>query len=427
MGDLSYIEVFGGASQGGEVGRLHIEGVEHAHGLELRGEFGSVFKRELGQAGVCKREILGRHEVCQRCAVQRVERLVQGEPLFWKQAHKAKVVVAIRFDEAGEGVVLQVAILARAHHAAICLGAVLRGEGPVQYVLVLIGIVPSTLEGQRADEEQAGIGRDVVDDLGNHAVGVLVHPCVDILQGGVVERRLERLRIQGVGAGFQVVLLHGEGIVFQPDGIGETQLQGIQLDAAAIGIRAGKAPGVGLEIRVEGVGVKAARLLYLGKRLSCCAVLQHGQHVEHGERRDQYVVLCAIARGSKALLEQGGCESVGGCEFLIAGEVVDDVFFGRGVQFAANLLGEVGCGQGRSLLCGVVASGERGRAGAGKRGGKEAAAAEGVRNGTVAGRACGHGVLLGLPGQLAVWDAVGMRATNGYVHDDDTHTYQGER
>ena len=67
---------------------------------------------------------------------------------------------------------------------------------------------------------------NLVENLPNHAAGVVGHPLVDVSEGLVVKFGAENVRAVIIGIGLQKCLLEVERILSEPDGIrrGEPRL-----------------------------------------------------------------------------------------------------------------------------------------------------------------------------------------------------------
>ena len=127
--------------------------------------------------------------------------------------------------EAGGQLVLQIAALLGVHQFYFGLGAILPGEDAGTNLVFLIDHLPNCLEGQSVDEIQDCLLRDLVQDLGNHAGGVLFDPIVDVLFRGIVKGSLVDPCTVVVGVVLQKVLLDLKiRIILEPDGICQVQL-----------------------------------------------------------------------------------------------------------------------------------------------------------------------------------------------------------
>ena len=148
-------------------------------------------------------------------------------------------------------------------------------------VLVLpIDVLPLPLKGQGVDEVDHGALRDLVDDGGDPAVGVVRHPDVDVPQGALVKGGAEHRGVVPGGSGVQEGLLHRQAVrlIPEPEGVGQGA-------AAACFLR--QPVCVGPKIGVQLLQRQAQNGLHLCKCLPGGTVGGHGQGIDHGHRREQ--------------------------------------------------------------------------------------------------------------------------------------------
>ena len=275
----------GGASQAGEVGLKPIEGQLHAHILQRLRELRAVFRLKFGQSRLDRGVFRLCQQLVQRRAVQGGQKLLDADALFRQQRGERIFPTFVGLEEAHGFFMLQILPLLGVHQLYLPLRAVGAAELALLYCVFRVGLHPLGVKGQGVDQVHQGLLGNLVQNLRDHAVGLLLDPVVDVRQGALVKGGLIGICAVVVRIGLQEALLHSEARVRgEPDGICQ-----LQASVALQGLH------VSPETSVPPVPVQAQGLLHLGQSLSLGAVGRHGQGAEHGERREQGVFVRLVS------------------------------------------------------------------------------------------------------------------------------------
>ncbi len=303
---LDHVDVHGSIGHAGEVG-AGAAGFLHAEALQSLDEVGVVVDLEARDAqqnfllapGLHSQKLLSGEVGDESVDVGAISRKEQIE------AHLA--VLAERQRNGGVGGVANVAdALLVVHERNGRSGAGEVGEGAVEGLVLVELARPGTLEVDGVEQEHHHVGRNVLDDGRDLALGLVARPGVDgVLGGGVGEVGGGHLRIEVVGDGLDEVGLEGHGLL-GPDGVGD-----VEFDAGVLG-------GQRVEQRLErGIDdIDAVRLvvaqsgLHAGKSGVASAVHGHGERDGDRSRRQQNA-LALVGGGSDFLLEQAQSEIEG--------------------------------------------------------------------------------------------------------------------
>ena len=307
------VDIAAGSAQPGEIRPCRVKGQLHAHALQHAGKLSAVCGLELGQRG--EHRVLGGpgKQGLQGCAVQRRQIVLGADAVLGQQGHKGVFPVLKGLDEAHSLVVLQILMLLPVHEIHGLFGAVGAGEVPGQHRELLIGREPLRFKGQSVHQIHHSIGRQILQHLGDHSVGLLLDPVVQSLQGLPVKGGLEDVRAVEVGVGLQEAAVDREpGIGGKPDGV--CQLQGVV---------PGKGLHIGQEIGVQQLPAQAQGALHLLQGLPFRPVGRHGQGAQNGQRRDQRVLFGFVGGPEQAegkVRRSGGCRGIQGAGLAPVGD-----------------------------------------------------------------------------------------------------------
>ncbi len=307
---LHHVDVHGSIGHAAEVGAgaarfLHAEGLERLH------QIGVVVDLEARDAeedlflvtGLDRKELLARKTGDESVDVG----AVGGK----QEVETDLAVLAERQRNGGVGGVFDVAdALLVVHERNRRGGAGEVGEGAVVGLRLVELARPGTLEVDRVEQEHHHVGRNVLDDGRNLALGLVARPGVDgVLGGRVGEVGGGHLRIEVVGDGLDEVGLEGHGLL-GPDGVGD-----VEFDAGVLGGEGGEQR---LERGIDDIDalrrVVAQSGLHAGKSGVAGAVHRHGER--DGDRSGrQKNALGLVGGGRDFLLQQAQSESERGVGF----------------------------------------------------------------------------------------------------------------
>lgn len=307
---LHHVDVHGSVSHAAEVG-AGAAGFLHAEALERLDQVGVVVDLEARDAqqnfvlvpGLHRQKLLSGEVGDEGVDVGAISRKEQIE------AHLA--VLAERQRNGGVGGVFDVAdALLVVHERNRRGGAGEVGEGAVVGLALVELARPGTLEVDRVEQEHHHVGRNVLDDGRNLALGLVARPGVDgVLGSGVGEVGGRHLRVEVAGDGLDEVGLERHGLL-GPDGVGD-----IELDAGVLrGQRVQQRLERGID-HIDALGrVVAQGGLHAGKSGVTGAVHRHGER--DGDRSGrQKNALGLVGGGRDFLLEQTQTEIERGVGF----------------------------------------------------------------------------------------------------------------
>lgn len=307
---LHHVDVHGSVGHPGEVG-AGAAGFLHAEILERLDQVGVVVDLEarnaeddlLLVAGLDRKELLARKTGDERVDVG----AVGGE----QEVEADLAVLAERQRNGGVGGVFDVAdALLVVHERNRRGGAGEVGEGAVVGLALVELARPGALEVDRVEQEHHHVGRNVLDDGRNLALGLVARPGVDgVFGSGVGEVGGRHLRVEVLGDGLDEVGLERHGLL-GPDGVGD-----IELDA---GVLRGERVQQRLERGIDDIDalgrVVAQGGLHAGKSGVTGAVHGHGER--DGDRSGrQKNALGLVGGGRDFLLQQAQSESERGVGF----------------------------------------------------------------------------------------------------------------
>ena len=180
---LDEVQIAGVVGHGPEVGPGRIEGGGHPHLGEDVVQLDVVLGLEAGEPKV---HLAGDGGILPSVLLQIFGDVGDGMLRLGKKDRHGEGAVAVGEADCLEDVILGVAVgLGLLHHLDLALGTGFVRERFVGRGGFLELVLPVALEVHRIQEIAEHVGVDPVQDFGNHAVGVVVAPAVDGLQGAV--------------------------------------------------------------------------------------------------------------------------------------------------------------------------------------------------------------------------------------------------
>ena len=210
--------------QPGQICLGAVKGHGHSHVLQRLGErhIGAGFK--FGH---------GSHHRGVFCISQQRSEMLPGEgvhillhrhPLIGQKGDKGILASGIGLQKARGQIVLQEPRFLAVHHLHRLALPRLGGKTSLPHIRLGVDALPLFLKGQRIDQVHHRIRRYLVQNFLNHAVGLLLHPAVDLPHRSLVKGGLVHAGPVVVGVGLEKVLIDRKVIPLgQPDGVGQTQ------------------------------------------------------------------------------------------------------------------------------------------------------------------------------------------------------------
>ena len=266
----------------GEICNSVIKGVGHAHDLQMLTHLNIVLGFELGKGHDGLDMFRIREHFQQMFAGKAFDILRYGDTIIGKQGGKGVLSALIILDKAGGKVVFQVGIFLGMHHLHILPGTVLGGEITVPYLGLLVNLIPFSFKSQGVYQIHDGVLGNFVQDLRDHAVGMLLDPGIDVIQGTLVKGCLVDGCAVVIRIGLEEALLHFKSrVILEPDGVGKTHFARLII-GQQIHIRQHEA--------VQVFGIHAQNLLHLGQGLTVGTIGGHCQGIQDRQRRNQGVL-----------------------------------------------------------------------------------------------------------------------------------------
>ena len=143
-----------------------------------------------------------------------------------KQGNNAVSVTCIILGKSLDTIRGKIGALFRGKHLHGLLRAVIVGEVPVADIFLFIFGCPFGIKGQCIDQIHDRVCIDLINHFFDHAVGVLLAPCVDVLQRGLIEWRRIDLRIVPVCICLQEGFVDMETVflIAEPNRVSKIQL-----------------------------------------------------------------------------------------------------------------------------------------------------------------------------------------------------------
>ena len=224
----------------------------------------------------------------QRLAVKRGDILVNADTLVGQQSHEGIFSILVVLLKSDSLIVLKVCAFVTVHKFNALLRAVFFSKSAVANSVFIVDLRPLSLKSKRVNKIHNCLGRYLVKHLGDHSVGLFLHPIIDILKRGVIKRSLVRTCAVIIGIYLQEVFIYRKALVIcKPDRVSQMKL-------VLLSIR--EAIHIVGDIKIKLLYRHSESSFHLLSRLSLSTVCGHRECAKHREGRDECVFAFFVAR-----------------------------------------------------------------------------------------------------------------------------------